>query len=78
MGPDLSGDVQAVCAVQTVAGTDSAGAHTLSRERLFTLFHLEGLAGARQHGPLQPASVKDFFFFFFYDKSLVILKKTQD
>lgn len=49
VGSDLGRDVQAVCAVQAVAGTDSAGAHTLSRERLSTLFHLEGLAGAQQH-----------------------------
>lgn len=49
VGSDLGGDVQAVCAVQAVARIDSAGAHTLSRERLSTLLHLERLAGAQQH-----------------------------
>lgn len=57
VGSDLGGDVQAVCAVEAVARTDPAGPHTLSRERLFTLLHLEGLAGARQHWLLQPVSV---------------------
>lgn len=56
MGSDLGSDVQAVWAVKAVAGTDPAGAHTLSRERLSALFYLEGLAGIEQHQPLQSVS----------------------
>lgn len=57
VGSDLGSDVQTVWAVQAVARTDSAGAYTLSRERLSTLLHLERLAGAQRHRLLQPVSV---------------------